>query len=132
MALGPHSRGVDGNEILVPSPPVPADFCHRTKGGNNSHCTGKTGNLLKIPHVNVLSKYYMHSKIFHSQICRSFPWGPRRKNPSPRESRNCQIHPHGIPATFTPMPADSRRPHPRAHLSHTGLGNLKSPFQQYY
>ena len=26
-------------------------FCHRTKGGNNSHRSGKTGNLLKIPHI---------------------------------------------------------------------------------
>ena len=55
-------RGVHGNGILVPSPPIPVKtwihphpspqiFCHRRKDGSDSHRSGKTGNLLKIPHI---------------------------------------------------------------------------------
>ena len=63
----------------------------------------------------------MHSKIFHSRICRPFPRGPRRKqkksisagipqlpDPSPRYSRNIHTHTRGKPtdsAGFPPSPS---------------------------
>ena len=50
----------------------------------------------------------MHSKIFHSWICRPFPRGPRQKNLSPRYSRNIQTHTRGKPADsagFPPSPS---------------------------
>ena len=118
--------------------PSPQIFVTERKAvGNNSHRSGKTGNLLKIPHItNSLVSLYTGQCIspvclntdplhnfFYSRICRSFPLGPRRKNLSPRESRNCQIHSRGIPETFRPKPTgnpqisrDFHCPHPRAHL----------------
>ena len=59
-------------------------------------------------------------------VIKSIPW----------ESRNCQIHPRGIPATFIPtpmgnprIPRDSRCPHPR----HTSALNwsVDVPYQQF-
>jgi len=66
-------------------------------------------------------KYCMHSQNF---LTPKFGDGvPAEKNSSLRKSRNCQLHPRGIPATFRPIPTgnrqipqDSRRPYPHAHL----------------
>ena len=107
-------------------------FCHRTKGGNNSHRSGKTGNLLKIPHItNSLVSLYTAQcislvclntvctlKFFTAEFVDHSHGVPAEKysipagilqltDPSPWCSRNIQNHTHGKPADsvgFPPSP----------------------------
>jgi len=63
---------------------------------------------------NGLSKYRMHSKIFHSQIRRPFSWGFRRNN----------IHPRGNPAFVRSIPAvflQHSYPYPRETCGFRGI-----------
>ena len=94
--------------------------CYGTKGGNNSHCNGKTGNLLKIPHItNSLVSFYTAQSIkmfCPNTVCtpkfftaefvdhsrgvpaekNSIPSGiPQLPDPFPRYSRNIQTHTRG-------------------------------------
>ena len=133
----PHRLHTHPHTESDPSPPVPVKtlilphpshrfFCHRTKGGNNSHRSGKTGNLLKIPHItNSLVSFYTRQYV--SLVCLNIVCPPKFFTAEfvdhSRGVHAKKIYPRGIPATFRPIPAgnprilrDSRRPHPRAYL----------------
>ena len=123
---------VDG--ILVPSTPVPADFfCHRTKGGNNSHRSGKTGNLLKIPYItNSLVSFYTGQCI--SPVCLNTVCTPQFLQPNlsiiPAGSPPKKIHPRGNPAIARSIPAafpQHSDPYPRQTRGFRGIPAVPIP-----
>jgi len=109
-----------GMGFLVISPPVPADiFGHRTKGVNNSHRSGKTGNLLKIPHViNWLVSPYTGQCIsnqiiklyspYTTQIVDHTRWVPAEKNHSRGNPTIARSIPAVFPQQSNPYPRETR------------------------
>jgi len=121
------------HDIIVteshPSPPVPADFfC------TYSHCSGKTGNLLKIPHItNSLVSLYTDRCI--SLVCLNTVCTPKfftaefvdHSRGVPAENK---IHPRGNLAIARSIPAvfpQHSNPYPRETRGFRGIPAVPIP-----